>query len=198
MPTPLPPLPDPSPPPTHLFPAVWSRLLDRATFQQLLLPRMGFLPCIAEAVSHHFGEVAPDAQRNLWLEDARSGEPLRWYVFCLRLEAYRQLPTVSQLNKILYPVHFYTSLDNVRTNITTVLEISSRVCVCFSPSHLLSSPTRGRVHFPLLRVSVCVWRRGLESRIRSSVFFRAVCWLSVLVGFVGLVGGLVLFCRLVG
>ncbi|CAN0083226.1 unnamed protein product [Ectocarpus sp. 8 AP-2014] len=41
---------------------------------------MGFLPCVAEAISHHFGEVAPDAQRTLWLEETRSGEPLRWHV----------------------------------------------------------------------------------------------------------------------
>ncbi|CAN0373547.1 unnamed protein product, partial [Hapterophycus canaliculatus] len=41
---------------------------------------MGFLPCVADAISHHFGEVAPDAQRTLWLEDARSGEPLRWHI----------------------------------------------------------------------------------------------------------------------
>ncbi|CAN0068273.1 unnamed protein product [Ectocarpus sp. 12 AP-2014] len=46
----------------------------------LLLPRMGFLPCVAEAISHHFGEVAPDAQRTLWLEETRSGEPLRWHI----------------------------------------------------------------------------------------------------------------------
>lgn len=46
--------------------------------RQLLLPRMGFLPCVAEAVSHHFGEAAPEAQRSLWLEEACSGEPLRW------------------------------------------------------------------------------------------------------------------------
>lgn len=46
--------------------------------QQLLLPRMGYLPCVADAISHHFGEVAPDAQRTLWLEETRSGEPLRW------------------------------------------------------------------------------------------------------------------------
>lgn len=45
---------------------------------QLLLPRMGYLPCVAEAISHHFGEVAPEVQRTLWLEETRSGEPLRW------------------------------------------------------------------------------------------------------------------------
>ncbi|CAM9506562.1 unnamed protein product, partial [Laminaria digitata] len=54
--------------------------LQRPLPLYLLLPRMGFLPCIAEAVSHHFGEVAPDAQRNLWLEETLSGEPLRWHI----------------------------------------------------------------------------------------------------------------------
>ncbi|CAM9943444.1 unnamed protein product [Scytosiphon promiscuus] len=54
--------------------------LQRPLPLYLLLPRMGFLPCVADVISHHFGEVAPDAQRTLWLEDARSGEPLRWHI----------------------------------------------------------------------------------------------------------------------
>ncbi|CAN0218289.1 unnamed protein product [Ectocarpus sp. 12 AP-2014] len=54
--------------------------LQRPLPLYLLLPRMGFLPCVAEAISHHFGEVAPDAQRTLWLEETRSGEPLRWHI----------------------------------------------------------------------------------------------------------------------
>lgn len=41
---------------------------------------MGFLPCVAESVLRHFGDVAPDAQRTLWLEETTSGEPLRWCV----------------------------------------------------------------------------------------------------------------------
>eukprot|EP00903_Cladosiphon_okamuranus_P009959 g9447.t1 len=41
---------------------------------------MGYLPCVADAIAHHFGEVAPDAQPTLWLEDTRSGEPLRWHI----------------------------------------------------------------------------------------------------------------------
>ncbi|CAM9821627.1 unnamed protein product [Ascophyllum nodosum] len=54
--------------------------LQRPLPLYLLLPRMAFLPCIADTVSHHFGEVGPDAQRNLWLEDTASGEPLRWHI----------------------------------------------------------------------------------------------------------------------
>ncbi|CAM9944131.1 unnamed protein product [Discosporangium mesarthrocarpum] len=54
--------------------------LQRPLPLYLLLPRMSFLPCMANAVAHHFGEVAPDAQRNLWLEDGHTGEPLRWHV----------------------------------------------------------------------------------------------------------------------
>eukprot|EP00752_Nemacystus_decipiens_P005704 g5162.t1 len=54
--------------------------LQRPLPLYLLLPRMGYLPCVADAISHHFGEVAPDAQRTLWLEETRSGEPLRWHI----------------------------------------------------------------------------------------------------------------------
>ncbi|CAN0242320.1 unnamed protein product [Pylaiella littoralis] len=54
--------------------------LQRPLPLYLLLPRMGYLPCVAEAISHHFGEVAPEVQRTLWLEETRSGEPLRWHI----------------------------------------------------------------------------------------------------------------------
>ncbi|CAM9755360.1 unnamed protein product [Choristocarpus tenellus] len=54
--------------------------LQRPLPLYLLLPRMSFLPCVAEILAHHFGDVAPDAQRTLWLEDGGTGEPLRWHV----------------------------------------------------------------------------------------------------------------------